>query len=79
MTPPLTTCPHCGSADLYTHNVEAGGVHGPNLLSGLGGFLSFATFDVVLCATCGRCEFFADERARQNATTTWRRVAADGG
>ena len=77
MTPPLTKCPHCGSADLYTHNVDAGG--GPNLLSGLGGFLRYATLDIVLCAMCGRCEFFADERARKNAPTTWRRVNSDGG
>ncbi|HEX8915275.1 MAG TPA: hypothetical protein VF796_23180 [Humisphaera sp.] len=79
MTPPLTKCTHCGSADLYTHKVDAGGGYGPNLLSGLGGFFSFAKFDVVLCSACGRCEFFADERARQNATTTWRRVDTDAG
>jgi predicted nucleic-acid-binding Zn-ribbon protein len=78
MTHPLTECPHCGSADLYTRRVASGGGYGPIFLPGLGGLFRFASFDVVLCARCGRCEFFADEAARKQVPTAkgWRRNTA---
>jgi predicted nucleic-acid-binding Zn-ribbon protein len=76
MTHPPTKCLHCGSTDLYTRLVSSGGGYGPSLLQGLGGVLRFAYFHVVLCAECGRCEFFADESARERVTSAkgWRRV-----
>jgi predicted nucleic-acid-binding Zn-ribbon protein len=76
MTHALTKCPHCGGADLHTRQVASAGSDGPSLLKGLGGFFRSARFDVVLCATCGRCEFFADEPARQRVAEAkgWRRV-----
>jgi hypothetical protein len=69
-------CVHCGGVDLYTRRVDSGGGYGPPLLQGLGGFLRVAQFDVILCATCGHCGFFADEAARQKVASAkdWRRM-----
>jgi hypothetical protein len=66
-------CLQCGSAKLYTSRVE-------NVLRGLGGFLRFPKFDVVMCADCGRCEFFADEEAREKVTSSgrWHRLGDAG-
>lgn len=59
-------CPECGGRSLFTRRVDSGGGYGPNLLPGLGGFLSFAKFDVVLCADCGLTRLFASEEARRH-------------
>lgn len=69
-------CSHCGSDDLYTTNTPANGGYGPRLLPGLGGLFSFAKFDVVLCAACGHCQFFADHQAKKKATdhSNWKRI-----
>jgi hypothetical protein len=69
-------CLRCGSPQLFTRRVNAGGSHGPSLLPGLGGFLRYAKFDVVICADCGRCELFADEEAKQKVVSShnWRRL-----
>ncbi len=56
-------CPNCSSGALYGRTVDAGGSHGPYLLAGLGGFLSFAQFQVVVCGNCGLTRLFADEEA----------------
>ena len=76
MTRALTKCPHCGGTDLHMRRVASAGGYGPALLQGLGGFFRAPKFDVVLCATCGRCEFFADESARQRVASAkgWRRL-----
>jgi predicted nucleic-acid-binding Zn-ribbon protein len=71
-------CLHCGGSRLFTKRVAAGGNHGPNLLEGLGGFLRYARFDVVMCADCGRCEFFADEHAREKVANEWRQLSDAG-
>lgn len=73
-------CLHCDSRQLFTRRVNAGGTYGPNLLQGLGGFVRFAKFDVVLCADCGRCEFFADKEAREQVAWSrqWRRLGDAG-
>ena len=70
-------CLHCGSRQLFTRRVDAGGGYGPNLLQGLGGFLRFPKFDVVMCGDCGRCEFFADEEATERAALERARIFAD--
>lgn len=69
-------CPNCESREQFTRRVESSAPYGPNLLPGLGGFLKFPKFDVVLCSDCGHCAFFADEEACQKVSSIsgWRRV-----
>ena len=62
---PTARCPNCQSDALYTTRTSAGTPHGPNLLPHLGTILSFASFDVVVCADCGNTQFFADPDSRQ--------------
>ena len=59
----VAPCPDCGGGALYERTVEAGGSHGPYLLQGLGAFMSFARFQVVICGSCGLTRLFADEDA----------------
>jgi hypothetical protein len=75
-TPTPTLCPHCGGNDLYSRRLSSAGSHGPHLLQGLGGFLHYAEFDVVVCASCGLTRFFAEPQARQNVKTnaSWKRL-----
>ena len=75
--PRLSACPHCKGSDLYTRSVASGGGYGPALLEGLGGFLWWPNFHVVLCATCGHCTFFADKDARDKVRTakSWKRLS----
>jgi hypothetical protein len=59
-------CAVCGERSLYVRkNVASGTFEGPTLLPGLGGWFSYATFNVVVCATCGHTQFFASEEARR--------------
>ena len=69
-------CPECGSTDLYSRRVGSAGGHGPALLAGLGGFLSFPKFDVIVCSDCGLTRFYADPDARKRARNhaRWMRV-----
>ncbi len=68
-------CPHCGGAELYHRRVSSGGAHGPYLLLGLGSFLHYAHFDVVVCADCGLTQFFAEPAARQKVKTSeWKKL-----
>jgi hypothetical protein len=60
------TCPHCSGCDLYKRRLPLGGGHGPYLLMGLGGFMHYAEFDVVVCADCGLTQLFATSAARAN-------------
>ena len=65
-----TSCPHCGNDELYTRRLssagdEGGGGGGPYLLAGLGHFMHYAQFDVVVCARCGLTQFFAEPSARE--------------
>ena len=71
-----TKCSHCGSTDVHTRQVSSG----PALLRGLRTSLAFPKFDVVVCAKCGRCEFFVDEAARKRVATAkaWKRVGKAG-
>src|SRR5687768_10453851 len=58
----VARCPHCGSGELYVRRVSTNGYM--PILKGLGEFLRFAKLDVVLCADCGHCSFFAAPAAR---------------
>jgi len=61
----LVPCPGCGNRTLYqSENVGAGSSHGPDLLPGLGKFVSSAKFVVVVCRDCGLTRFYAQPEAR---------------
>jgi predicted nucleic-acid-binding Zn-ribbon protein len=64
VTMPIS-CSHCGSNDLYTRRLSSAGSEGPYFLAGLGGFMHYAHFDVVVCAQCGLTLFFAEPSARE--------------
>ncbi|QOV87778.1 hypothetical protein [Humisphaera borealis] len=72
-------CPNCKSTDLYTRRTPTN--QWLPFLRGLGGFLRYATMDVVLCSKCGHCMFFADNSARQKVKTSksWLLLKTDGG
>jgi predicted nucleic-acid-binding Zn-ribbon protein len=74
--PGVAACPNCKGTDLYKRRLTSGSAQGPYLLSGLGGFLHRAEFDVVVCADCGLTRFFAEPEARQNvrSNTDWKRL-----
>jgi hypothetical protein len=55
---------------LYTRRLSAGGGQGPYLLQGLGSFMHFAEFDVVVCAGCGLTWLFAEPEACQNVKSS---------
>ena len=74
-------CPNCSSGALYARTVDAGGGYGPYLLAGLGGFLSFAQFQVVVCSDCGLTRLFAGEEATAKLPHAgdWTRLDPAGG
>ena len=61
------SCPDCGGDELYCRRISTSG-EAP-FLAGLGSFLHFAAFDVVVCAGCGLTRFFAEPEARKNVKT----------
>jgi hypothetical protein len=72
--PPV--CPTCGQQSLYVkQEVPAGSGDGIYLLPGLGELFYYATFDVVICASCGHTRFFASEDARRKLPdSNWTRL-----
>ena len=60
----------------YKRRLASGGSHDPYLLRGLGAFLHYAEFDVVLCAGCGLTQLFAEPEARNNVRSAdgWKRL-----
>ena len=72
----LKACSHCGGTDLYTRRLSAGGSDGPYFLKGLGHFLHFAEFDVLICAGCGLTYLFTEPEACQNVKSSndWKRL-----
>jgi predicted nucleic-acid-binding Zn-ribbon protein len=72
-------CPHCSGTELYKRRLGSGGGEGIYLLAGLGRFMHFAQFDVVVCADCGLTRLFAEPEARQNvrSNTDWKHVSKD--
>lgn len=73
---PSKPCPNCGGEELYCRRLSSAGGYGPYLLRGLGSFMHYADFDVVVCAGCGLTRFFAEPEARQNLRTNgdWKQV-----
>ena len=69
-------CPECQGPNLYSTTVYSGRGNGVSLLPGLGGFLHFATFNVVVCANCGLTRFYADKSALDKLSKAhqWRRL-----
>jgi hypothetical protein len=69
-------CPNCSGGTLYARAVDSGGSHGPYLLPGLGAFLAFAQFQVVVCGDCGLTRLFADEgaTAKLPSSRDWKRL-----
>jgi hypothetical protein len=72
------TCPHCQGQELFTTSVPSGSVEGPQFLPGLGSFLAYAEFDVVVCAGCGHTQLFVPLEARRKLADSgyWRRLSA---
>lgn len=69
-------CPECDGQKLFTATTSSGGQHGPALLPGLGGFLHYAKFRVVVCQTCGLTRFYAEPEALEKlpAASQWQRM-----
>jgi predicted nucleic-acid-binding Zn-ribbon protein len=70
-------CSHCGGKELYSQRLSSAGAQGPYFLAGLGSFMHYAQFDVVICASCGLTQFFAEPEARgklKSGGVGWRRV-----
>ncbi len=69
-------CPECGGATLYHNTVKSAGPYGPALLPGLGGFLNFAQFKVIVCGDCGLTRFYAepDALAKLPKARAWKRA-----
>ena len=58
-------CSNCGGQTLYRGpETNSGGMHAPEFLAGLGGFLRIAKFTLVVCRDCGLTRFFASAEAR---------------
>ena len=76
--PNVDSCPHCEGSELFHQKVCALGPFGFNLLSGLGGTLSPASFEIVVCADCGHTMFFAEKNRLKRLTderSGWKRLA----
>jgi hypothetical protein len=75
MKSPSDKCPECGGHQLYETQTGARGGYGPNLLPGLGRFLTGAKMNVVLCETCGLFRLYADGRGLEKLQSSpkWRR------
>ena len=69
-------CAHCGGTDLYTRRLSAGTGEGPYFLQGLGRFMHYAEFDVIVCAGCGLTCLFAESEACENVKSSenWKRL-----
>ncbi len=69
-------CPECDGQTLFTTIVASGGQHGPALLPGLGGFLHYAKFRLVVCQACGLTRFYAEPEALKKISeaSQWQRM-----
>jgi predicted nucleic-acid-binding Zn-ribbon protein len=68
-------CGDCGG-NLYETTTASNGGYGPALLPGLGRFMHYARFRVVVCEACGLTRFYADSQARSRLAGSgrWRRI-----
>jgi predicted nucleic-acid-binding Zn-ribbon protein len=69
----LRKCPECESHALYITKVSSAG-HRMRLLPGLGGFLRYPKFDLIICSNCGLTRFYAEASAREKLAQSarWR-------
>ena len=76
-TAPTSTCPGCGSPDVYktVKPISSGGGYSPDLLPGLHPWYGSAKLHGLLCARCGLYRQVADEAALQRLRESpkWRR------
>ena len=72
----IKPCPNCEGTNLFTRSVAAATGKGPQFLRGLGSFLHYPRFDVVVCADCGLTRFFAEPGTYQQVAShpSWQRI-----
>ncbi len=56
-------CGECGSSDIRTTVVYAGGGHAPDLLPGTHPWWKSGQLEVYVCCTCGYFQYFVPESA----------------
>ncbi len=59
-TADINTCRKCGSAELFTTQVNANVAEGPNLLPI--GFWEYPTYQIVICGDCGLTDWFVSRK-----------------
>jgi hypothetical protein len=69
-------CPECSAKDLRVNVTASGSIRGPQLLPGLGDWLTYAPITVVVCRDCGLVRFFAQPKALEKLDdrSDWRRL-----
>lgn len=69
-------CPECDGRNLYVTSATSAAGYGPILLPGLGGFLTYARSNIVICADCGLIRFYAEPstRAKLPTASQWTRL-----
>jgi ribosomal protein S27AE len=72
-------CPNCGSGELYTRRLDAGGATGVNLLKGLGSFNYAPKIEGVICGACGHCSYFAEHGVldKLGPASGWEKIVHD--
>lgn len=69
----IHACRNCGGTELYSQEVSAnGGSEGPKLLPL--GWLTFPTYELVICADCGLTEWFVPERFLRKVKGKFKRL-----
>jgi hypothetical protein len=54
-------CGECGTSNIRTTTVSAGGGYAPDLLPGAHSFWKSGQLEVYICCTCGHFQFFVPE------------------
>jgi predicted nucleic-acid-binding Zn-ribbon protein len=68
----IHACRNCGGTELYSQEVNANGGDGLKLLPL--GWLTFSTYEIVICAQCGLTEWFVPERLLRKVQGKFKRV-----
>lgn len=58
-------CKECGSSDIRTTLVSAGGGHAPDLMPGAHPWWKSGQLEVYVCCACGYFQYFVPENALQ--------------
>ncbi|HEV7765291.1 MAG TPA: hypothetical protein VGQ76_09835 [Thermoanaerobaculia bacterium] len=58
-------CGECGTSNIRTTTVSAGGGYAPDLLPGAHPWWKGAVLEVYVCCTCGHFQYFVPEAALQ--------------